>query len=106
MIELTGDVQIFDEVEISRNVEIVTHKHHWNHSRGLRKEIQEIEVVNLSILHDAFIGVGSILIGVAKIGEGAIIGAGSVVTTKEIPPFEVYGGNPAKKIGERKDAVQ
>ncbi|HNR29871.1 MAG TPA: acyltransferase [Candidatus Hydrogenedentes bacterium] len=37
--------------------------------------------------------------GVA-IGDGAVVAPGSVVT-KDIPPFEVWGGNPARKIGHR-----
>lgn len=35
-----------------------------------------------------------------KIGRGAVILAGSVVT-KDVPPFEIHGGNPASKIGDR-----
>ena len=33
-------------------------------------------------------------------GQGAIIGAGSIVT-KPVDPFSIVGGNPAKVIGER-----
>lgn len=35
------------------------------------------------------------------IGEGAVIGAGAVVT-KDVPAWEVWAGNPAKKIGVRR----
>jgi maltose O-acetyltransferase len=35
------------------------------------------------------------------IGEGAVVGAGSVVT-KNIEPYEIVAGNPARKIGKRK----
>ena len=34
------------------------------------------------------------------IGNGAVIGAGAVVS-KDIPDYEIWGGNPAKKVGER-----
>ena len=41
----------------------------------------------------------SILSGVT-VGEGAIVGAGLVVT-KDIPDYTIVGGNPEVKIGER-----
>lgn len=34
------------------------------------------------------------------IGDGAIVAAGAVVT-KDVPPFEIHGGVPAKKIDDR-----
>jgi len=101
-IDLSGSVRLKKYAKISHEVRIFTHKHHWNHSRGLRKNIQKIEPVNLTIGEDAFIGVGAIIIGVSKIGKGAIVGAGAVLT-KDVPDYEVWAGNPAKKIGERKD---
>lgn len=47
------------------------------------------------ILKRAKIGMGSIILPGVIIGEGALIGAGSVVT-KNIPPYSVAYGNPAK----------
>jgi len=43
----------------------------------------------------------SIIFGKIIIGRGSIIGAGSVVT-HSIPKNEIWAGNPAKKIGEKK----
>ncbi|MCF8297657.1 MAG: acyltransferase [Saprospiraceae bacterium] len=45
----------------------------------------------------AHIGIGSIIMPGVTIGKGAIIGAGSVVT-KDIPPYSVAAGVPAKVI--------
>ena len=42
----------------------------------------------------------SILLPGVHIGEGAVVASGAVVT-KDVPPYTVVGGIPAKKIGER-----
>lgn len=44
-----------------------------------------------------FIGAHCIIIKGVNIGDGVVIGAGSVVT-KDIPPYEIWAGNPAKFI--------
>lgn len=49
---------------------------------------------------DVWIGHGVVVLAGVKIGKGAIVAAGSVVT-KDIPPCEIWGGNPAKKIKNR-----
>lgn len=48
-----------------------------------------------------FIGPRAIILPNTKIGKGAIVAAGAVVT-KDIPEFEIWGGVPAKKISDRK----
>lgn len=58
------------------------------------------EVVNSKpiIIHDhAWIGTECIILKGVTIGEGAIIGARSVVT-KDVPPYAVVAGNPAKVV--------
>lgn len=52
------------------------------------------------IARDVWVGANSILIAGVCIGRGAIIAAGAVVT-KDVPPYEIHGGVPARKIGER-----
>jgi acetyltransferase-like isoleucine patch superfamily enzyme len=49
---------------------------------------------------DVWIGQGAIILAGIKIGEGAIVGAGSVVT-KDIPPYAIVAGNPAKLLKYR-----
>jgi len=48
-----------------------------------------------------FIGPRTIILPGVKIGKGAVIAAGAVVT-KDVPPFAICGGVPAKIIGERR----
>jgi acetyltransferase-like isoleucine patch superfamily enzyme len=55
----------------------------------------------INIGHDVWIGDETIILPkVMKIGNGSIIGAGSVVT-KDVPPYAVVAGNPAKLIKMR-----
>lgn len=51
----------------------------------------------IKICDDAWIGMNCIILKGVTIGAGAVVGAGSVVT-KDVPPFTVVGGNPAKVI--------
>ena len=55
----------------------------------------------VSIGRDVYIGMGVCVMYSADIGDGSVIGAGSVVV-KPIPPYSVAVGNPAKVIRERK----
>ena len=58
--------------------------------------------LNLKVVieDDVWIGYGSIIISGVRIGQGSIIAAGSVVT-KDVQPFTISAGVPAKKIGDR-----
>ena len=53
----------------------------------------------IKICDNAWIGMNCIILKGVTIGEGAIVGAGSVVT-KSVPPWTIVGGNPAKVIKE------
>ncbi|MEQ3644768.1 MAG: CatB-related O-acetyltransferase [Paracoccus sp. (in: a-proteobacteria)] len=64
-----------------------------------RKALSEV-VFRTSIGNDVWIGNRVTIIAGVTIGDGAIIGAGAVVT-KDVPAYEIFGGVPAKKIGER-----
>jgi len=101
-IDITGSVNIGDYTRISSGVHIITHKHHWGHSRKRRKDIQKITVHDLEIGKDVFIGINAIIIGISKIGDGDVIGAGAVVT-KDVEPYNIVAGNPAKVINIRKE---
>lgn len=50
--------------------------------------------------NDVWFGHESIVLGGVRIGDGAIIGARAVVT-KDVPPYSVVGGNPARLIRQR-----
>jgi acetyltransferase-like isoleucine patch superfamily enzyme len=52
------------------------------------------------ISDDVWVGYNSVILSGITIGQGSIIAAGSVVT-KDVEPFSIYGGNPARKIKDR-----
>lgn len=47
--------------------------------------------------HDVWVGHGAIILAGVTVGDGAAIGAGAVVT-KDVPPFAVVAGNPARLL--------
>lgn len=51
---------------------------------------------------EVWIGQSSIIMSGVKLGKGCVIAAGSVIT-KDVPPFAIFGGNPAKFIKWRID---
>ena len=67
------------------------------HKRGVDWYKLPIAKAPIVIGDDAFIGTHCIICKGVTIGERSIIAAGSVVV-KDVPPDEVWGGNPAKFI--------
>lgn len=54
----------------------------------------------IDIGRDVWVGASSVIISGIRIGEGAVIAAGSVVT-KDVAPYTVVGGNPARELKRR-----
>jgi acetyltransferase-like isoleucine patch superfamily enzyme len=65
---------------------------------GELKRLKQENVI--AIGHDVWIGHGVIIVGNVIVGNGAIIAAGSVVT-KDIPPYTIVAGVPAKEVRKR-----
>ncbi len=57
---------------------------------------------NTVIGNDVWLGYQSVVMPGVRIGDGAIIAAKSIVT-KDVPPYAIVGGNPAKLIKQRFD---
>lgn len=52
---------------------------------------------------NAWIGVRAVIMPGVRVGRGAVVGAGAVVT-RDVPPMAVVFGNPARAVGNRSDA--
>ncbi len=54
----------------------------------------------ICIGNDVWLGYGAVLLSGVRIGHGAIVAAGAVVT-RDVAPYEIVGGNPARSLGFR-----
>ncbi len=64
----------------------------------------EMVGADITIGNDVWLGAGVVVTAGVTIGDGAIVGAGSVVT-RDIPPYTIAGGIPAKALKERPNPV-
>ena len=88
---------------IGNHVDVASEVMFYNAEHGVNEA--DFAAHTLGTIHIGdyvFIGPRAIILPGVTIGEGAIVGAGAVVT-KDIPPYAIVGGVPAKVIGERKN---
>ncbi len=87
-------------------VEYAQNFYNLNDDWLMKMKKKEVDALGEKILgyttigNDVWIGYGAIIMRGVKIGDGAIIGAGAVVT-KDVEPYSVVGGVPAKVIKYR-----
>jgi len=86
---------IGDHVAIASQV-LIYNSEHDIHSPNFDPIEEPVEIGDY-----VFIGARAIILPGVKIGKGAVVAAGAVVT-KDIPEMAIVGGVPAKKIGQRK----
>lgn len=89
-----------DKIFIGNNVAITAGTKILTHYLDPSVKGRMFRIGEVHIEDDVFIGVNVCICNSVKIGKGAIVGAGSVVT-KDIPPYQVWAGNPARYIKDR-----
>lgn len=87
-------------VLISSNVSFIGQDHPFTVAGVTVYEAQRQDDSVVRVGSDVLIGFGSIVIGTVTIGDGCIVGAGSVVV-KDLPPFTVCAGVPARVVKAR-----
>ena len=71
----------------------------------IRLDLLDDAHAEVSIGHDVWLGRGARILGGVTIGTGAVIGAYAVVT-KDVEPYAIVAGNPARKIRHRFDEAE
>lgn len=93
---LIGPVKIGDYVNTAQHVVLSGLNHNYEDVDAIVVE-QGVSVGQISIGDNVWIGANSVVLAGVSIGEHSVVGAGSVVN-KDIPPYSVAVGNPAKII--------
>jgi maltose O-acetyltransferase len=95
------DTTIGDYVMIAPNVQLLGGYVHGHEKIDVPMVLQpNVYKGSVRIENDVWIGVNAIILAGVKIGSGSIIAAGSVVT-KDVPPYSIAAGVPAKIIKNR-----
>lgn len=99
LLDARGGIVIGDNVNISSYVKIITGSHDID-DKYFTADFRPVYIGNY-----VWIGTGATILQGVTIGDGAIVAAGAVVT-KDIPPYQVWGGVPAKYIRERSKELE
>jgi len=94
-----SSITIGNHVSIGANTRIYDHDFHPL-DPILRRQDATANVATRPIVigDDVFIGAHALILKGVTIGNGAVVGAGAVVT-RDVPAGEIWGGNPARRIG-------
>ncbi len=97
---LQGSIQIGDYAMLAPNVSIYSKTHNYHDIHTPMVKSGESETKTVIIEEDVWIGINAVILPGITIGKGSIIGANAVVT-KNVAPYSIMGGIPAKLLRER-----
>jgi acetyltransferase-like isoleucine patch superfamily enzyme len=98
-INSAGGVEIGSRVGVGPYVKMMSSEH-AKEGRDVPVLLCDLEFATVKVEDDSDIGIGAIILPGVTVGRGSIVGAGAVVT-RDVEPYSIVAGVPARKIGER-----
>lgn len=93
---LIGPVKIGNDIMFAQNI-VVSGLNHGYQDITIPPSLQKVETKETIIEDDVWIGANSVIVAGVTVGKHSVIAAGSVVT-KNVEPFSVVAGNPARPL--------
>lgn len=93
-LDARGGIYVDHDTNISSHTKFITGSHDIDDPK------YSASFLPIYIGHHCWVSTGAIILQGVKIGDGAVVAAGAVVT-KDVPPYTVVGGVPAKCIKQR-----
>ncbi len=95
LLDLTGPITLEDRCTVAARAQIFTHLDVGY--TPLRESAYPTAIGKVVIEYGAYIGAGATILNNVRIGRCSVVAAGAVVT-RDVPPYTVVGGVPAKTI--------
>lgn len=95
-----ADIRIGNDCLISQFCTLVGTNHAIRRGQRIAEQAVDTSRRGVFVEDDVWLGAGVTVLPGVTVGQGAVVGAGGVVT-KDVPEYEIWGGVPAEKLGER-----
>jgi acetyltransferase-like isoleucine patch superfamily enzyme len=96
-----GRIQVGRNCLISQFCTLVATNHRIERAAPIQTQGAAVDRRGVVLGDDVWLGAGTAVMPGVRIGDGAVVGANAVVT-RDVPAYEIWGGVPARRIGERR----
>ncbi len=93
---LIGPVSVGNDVMFAQNI-VASGLNHTYEDVSISIHNQKVTTAEIKIEDEAWIGANAVIVAGVTIGKHSVVAAGSVVT-KDVPPYSIVAGNPAKLL--------
>lgn len=101
---LIGPVTVGNQVILAQNV-VLSGLNHTYEDIHTPIRLQKVTTAPIIVEDEAWVGANSVITAGVTVGKHSIVAGGSVVT-KDVPPYSIVGGNPAKLLKQYNPATQ